>query len=196
MSELIYPVGIAPLLPKPSYLNPAPEAVKSVEMIPVVKPDGLVIGQAARSYLHGGSMLLHPVVHLHLVDRDGRIYLQKRSMKKDLLPGYWDTAVGGHVSYGEFINEALYREAEEELGLYDFNPVPVLTYVFEGIRERELVHVFAAVGNFEPKPDGEEVTEGRWWTPQEIKESLGNNVLTPNFEGEFARIEKTLEALL
>ena len=28
-------------------------------------------------------------------------------MKKDLFPGYWDTAVGGHVSYGEKIEEAI-----------------------------------------------------------------------------------------
>ena len=196
MSELIYPTEIAPVYPRPSYLNPSPTGVKSIEMIPVVTPDGQVIGQAPRSYLHGGSRLLHPVVHLHLVDREGRIYLQKRSMKKDLLPGYWDTAVGGHVSYGEYIIEALYREAEEELRLYDFNPVPILTYVFEGINERELVHVFAAVGNFSPSPDGDEVTECRWWTAQEIQESLGNNVLTPNFEGEYSRIKKSLEALL
>ena len=196
MSELIYPAEIAPVLPKPSYLNPSPSAVKSVEMLPVVTPDGVVTAQAPRSYLHGGSMLLHPVVHLHLLDRDGRIYLQKRSMKKDLLPGYWDTAVGGHISYGEYVIEALFREAEEELHLYDFNPVPLLTYVFDGIHERELVHVFAAVGNFTPEPDEDEVTEGKWWTAQEIKESLGNNLLTPNFEGEFSRIEKSLEALL
>ena len=83
-----------------------------------MEPSGLVYGRATRDWCHSGSKVLHPVVHLHIVDRFGNIYLQKRAMTKDLLPGYWDTAVGGHVTYGEQAVEALYREAAEELGLH------------------------------------------------------------------------------
>ena len=68
-------------------------------------------------------MLLHPVVHLHILNRYDQLYLQKRSMKKDLLPGYWDTAVGGHISYGEYVQEALFRESSEELGFTEYNPI-------------------------------------------------------------------------
>ena len=92
-------------------------------MLPIVEPSGNVIGQSTREYCHGGSKLLHPVVHLHIINRFGELYLQKRSMNKDLLPGMWDTAVGGHVGYGESIHEALFREAGEELGFTRFNPV-------------------------------------------------------------------------
>lgn len=41
-------------------------------------------------------MLLHPVVH-HLFNFRGELYLQKRPEWKDIQPGRWDTAVGGHV---------------------------------------------------------------------------------------------------
>ena len=58
------------------------------------------------------------------------------------------------------------------------------------------MHVFAAIGELQPRPDGEEVSEGRWWTPAEIEEAMGRSVLTPNFEGEYARIHSQLEALL
>lgn len=40
-------------------------------------------------------MLLHPVVHLHLFNSRGELYLQKRPEWKDIQPGRWDTAVGG-----------------------------------------------------------------------------------------------------
>lgn len=117
-------------------------------------------------------------------------------MKKDIQPGRWDTAVGGHVSYGESLMEALYREASEEIGLYDFNPIYLQSYVFESEVERELVNVFAAVGCYDLKPDMDEVEQGRFWKMEEIEENLGKSLFTPNFEGEFVRIKDTLLSLL
>ena len=193
--ELFYPSFPAPVLPLPTVEDPA-ESTYSGEMVPIVEVNGNVIGQASREYVHGGSKLLHPVVHLHVLNRMGEIYLQKRSMKKDLLPGYWDTAVGGHVAYGECIKEALIREAYEELHLYDFNPYFIDSYVFESDTERELVNVFACVGNFELRPDHDEVEDGRFWNFKEIEESFEKSVITPNFELEYIRIHKNLEALL
>lgn len=139
---------------------------------------------------------LHPVVHLHIISRDGSIYLQQRSAAKDFLPLKWDTAVGGHVAYGEYVLEALYREASEELGFTDFNPVFITSYVYESERERELVNVFATVGDFILKPDGDEVTDGRYWPPEEIEAATGKSILTPNFESEYHKIKDSLQALL
>ena len=163
--DLVYPVNIAPLA--------SPE--KSVkEMLPVVTPVGTVIGRAARSACHAGPKLLHPVVHLHIINRFGEVYLQRRAATKSLYPLYWDTAVGGHVSYGEYLQEALFRESGEELGFY----------------------AFGAAGNFTLKPDGNEVMEGRWWEISEIENAFGKGILTPNFEYEFPKIKQSLLALL
>ncbi len=193
--ELYYPSDVAPILPF-SAMEGFVSGPVACEMVPIVEANGNVIGQASREFVHGGSKLLHPVVHLHVLNRIGEIYLQKRSMKKELLPGYWDTAVGGHVVYGECIKEALIREAYEELHLYDFNPYFIDSYVFESDTERELVNVFACIGNFHLEPDQDEVEEGRFWNSREIEESFEKSVITPNFELEFLRIHKNLEALL
>lgn len=189
MQDLIYPSSPAPVIRGCSYS-------KASEMLPVVDVNLNVIKQAPREFLHGASEILHPVVHLHIIDREGRLYLQKRSDTKDFLPSLWDTAVGGHVTYGEFLIEALCREASEELGLTDFNPIFLKSYVFESTRERELVNVFAAVGNFKPVPDLNEVSEGRFWSFDEINRSIGTGILTPNFESEFRMIGQSLLALL
>ena len=86
----------------------------SNELFPIVDEKGYIIGSATRGECHSGSMLLHPVVHLHVFDRQGRLYLQKRPLWKDIQPGKWDTAVGGHVDFGEETCDALRREAREE----------------------------------------------------------------------------------
>lgn len=196
MFDLVYPASPAPVLPKPTADKPEPVQSSAPEMFPVIRETGVVYAQASRAYCHGGSMLLHPVVHLHILNRYDQLYLQKRSMKKDLLPGRWDTAVGGHVDYGEYIREALFRESGEELKFTEYNPIWLGNYIFQSDTERELVNIFAAVGNFTPQPDLDEVSEGRYWTMDEIESNIGKSVFTPNFEGEFRRIRKSLEALL
>lgn len=196
MFDLVYPVAPAPLMPLPSVDNPGDRPRPTGEMVPVVEENGLVIGQATRQSVHDGSKLMHPVIHLHIINREGCLYIQKRSMKKDLLPGRWDTAVGGHVDYGETLEEALYREASEELGFRDFNPIFLKSYIWESAREKELVNVFAAVGNFILKPDNDEVSEGRYWNISELEANLGMGLFTPNFEQEFKSIKNTLLSLL
>lgn len=157
------------------------------EIFPVVDPSGTVVGQATRGECHGGSMLLHPVVHLHVFNSRGELYLQKRPAWKDIQPGRWDTAVGGHVDYGETIAEALRREVREELGITEFTPEAVAVYEFCSERECELVHVYRAVCDGPVRPS-DELDGGRFWSPQEIRENLGNGTFTPNFEGEVGLI--------
>ena len=193
--ELIYPFDTAPVIPKPT-ADSYGKIVDGLEWFPVVEPNGMVIGRSTRQYCHSGAKPLHPVIHIHIIDRYGCIYLQKRSMKKDIQPGKWDTAVGGHVSYGESIIEAVFREAFEELRFTDFNPIGIEVYEFESAIEKELVNVFAAVGSYELHPDLDEVDEGRWWPVEEIDANIGKGVFTPNFESEFQMIRQSLLALL
>lgn len=161
------------------------------EIFPLVNENGEVVGKATRRECHSGSKLLHPVVHLHVRDAQGGLYLQKRSMTKDIQPGKWDTAVGGHVDFGESVFDALKREAREELGITDFEPEPLFRYVFESSIERELVNTFTAVvDESQIVVDPVEIDEGRFWTLSEIDENLGKGIFTPNFEGEYKRLRE------
>lgn len=158
------------------------------EWFPLMNEEGETIGKATRKECHNGSKLLHPVVHLHIFNEAGDLYLQKRPMTKDIQPGKWDTAVGGHVDYGETTEEALRREVREELGITDFTPQFIARYVFESSIEKELVNTFRTTYTGEITPDPTELDGGRFWSQAEIQENLGKGLFTPNFEQEYKRL--------
>jgi len=166
------------------------------EWFPVVDEDGNEISGALRSMCHDGkSKLLHPVVHMHLFNNKGELFLQKRAMTKDLLPGYWDTSVGGHLSPGESIDEALKRETLEELGLKVFTYKFLKKYIWESQRERELVYSFSGSSENSPEINEDEIEEGRFWTFNDIEKNLGKNIFTPNFEYEYNLFNTILKNL-
>ena len=158
------------------------------EMFPIVDEEGNITGAATRKECHSGSKLLHPVVHLHVFNSKGELYLQKRPAWKDIQPGKWDTSVGGHVDLGESVEMALKREVREELGITDFTPELLTHYVFESDREKELVFRHRTTYDGEIAPS-EEQDGGRFWTLEEIRDNLGKGIFTPNFESEFLRLK-------
>ena len=160
------------------------------EMFPLVDEQGNIIGAITRGEAHDGSKKLHPVVHLHVFNSKGEIYLQKRPAWKDIQPSKWDSACGGHIDLGEDVKTSLKREVREELGITDFTPQDMGHYVFESAREKELVYVHKTIYNGDIQPSKEELDGGRFWSRDEILSNIGKNIFTPNFENEYTKFFK------
>ncbi|MFZ3073535.1 MAG: NUDIX domain-containing protein [Minisyncoccales bacterium] len=86
------------------------------ELIDICDENNNIIGQAMKSEALARG-LWHRVARVLIYDRKGRIFLQLRSMAKELHPGCWDVGVAGHIGAGEDYVDAAIREAQEELGL-------------------------------------------------------------------------------
>jgi isopentenyldiphosphate isomerase len=157
------------------------------ELFPLINEQGDVIGSATRNECHNGSKKLHPVIHLHVYNAKGEWLLQKRSQNKDIQPGKWDTSVGGHVDYGETIEKALFREAYEELGIKDFVPEFIRSYIHESEIEKEMVYSYKTVYDSSFRWSREEIDEIRFWSVEEIEKNIGKGIFTPNFEEEFLK---------
>ncbi|MCR5070216.1 MAG: NUDIX domain-containing protein [Prevotella sp.] len=157
-----------------------------VELFPVVDEAGNVLEAMTRSEAHCGTKKLHPVVHLHVFNSKGELYLQHRAAWKEVQPDKWDTATGGHVDYGETVNEALAREVYEEIGLRpdQYKAEFRMKYVYESKIERELVYVFTTVYDGELSPSETETSGGKYWALEDIKAGIGREVFTPMFEKE------------
>jgi isopentenyldiphosphate isomerase len=168
------------------------ELYKDDEWFDIVDENGNVKGKAPRTICHSGPGMLHSVVHLHIIDNKNRIFLQKRIKTKKIQPGKWDTAVGGHVNSGEKIEDALKRETEEELNIKDIQTSFIGKYIWETPFESELVHVF--IGRYSKiitvNPD--EIEEGKFWKIKKIKDAIGKEIFTPNFEQEFKFISELI----
>lgn len=162
----------------------------SEEWVPLVDEKGQVTGQAPRSEVHNGSKLLHPVVHLHVLNKSKALLLQKRPTNKQIQPGKWDTAVGGHISAGETLEQALKKETSEEIGMTDFSAALRKVYKWESEVEAELVYLFTTFDNNNIGIQSSEVDELRFWTPKQIEKNLGKGVFTPNFEMEFSMLRQ------
>lgn len=160
------------------------------EWFDIVTPEGKVVGKAPRSLCHGNPNLLHPVVHVHVFNSRGELWLQKRAADKQIQPGKWDTSVGGHVSSGEKIEQALLREVKEELGVEMMPNEPLYRYIMKNEIESELVYTYRGFHNGPFRLPKEEIEDGRFWKAKDIRQNLGKGVLTPNFEQEFALLEK------
>jgi len=158
--------------------------MKQDEYFDVVDESGSVIGKAKRSECHGNPDLIHRTIHAVVFHPDGRMLLQKRSMNKDVQPGKWDTAVGGHLDSGEDFQTAVLREIKEELGLLvDFSDLEYImdakirnSIESENIKVYKLIH--AGPFNFQK----EEIEKVEFWDMGDLEKSIESNpkAFTPN----------------
>jgi isopentenyldiphosphate isomerase len=86
------------------------------EWFDVVNDCDEVVRRATRREVHATG-LWHRAVHILVFDAQGHVFLQKRSMLKDLSPGLWDSSCSGHVDSGEDYDAAAVRELGEEIGV-------------------------------------------------------------------------------
>ncbi|HRY82751.1 MAG TPA: NUDIX hydrolase [Candidatus Moranbacteria bacterium] len=102
----------------------------------------------------------------------GRILILKRSKKEKLLPGFWDIP-GGKMEFGETPEEALKREAKEEINL-DIEliaPCSVFSYITmkgkgHNVDIQYLVKTKESMQNIELMDEHEEY---RWINHEELK---------------------------
>jgi len=154
------------------------------EVIEIVDTEGRTIGLRNRSEVHRDPSLLHKVVHVLIFNDAGQLLLQKRSMKKDVAPGKWDTSVGGHVSPGEDLMFAALREMDEELGIDSTAIKPLYSHIFACPFESELVFTYRCIHNGPFPFNPEEIEEVAFWEIDDIRRALGGGIMSDNFESE------------
>lgn len=74
--------------------------------------------------------ICHRVFHLWIINSNNEILIQQRSKVKDADANLWYVSVGGHIESNESIEQAIVREANEELGLDISQMTDKLQYLY------------------------------------------------------------------
>ena len=140
----------------------------SEELLDVVDENDVVVGVEKRGRIHARG-LMHRAVHILLFNSAGEVFLQKRSMSKDEMPGYWDTSAAGHLDSGEAYLDCAYREIEEELGIRangEFETLFKLPPTASTGWEHAMVYRYVHDGSLQLDP--EEIDDGEWLAPEAL----------------------------
>ena len=113
-----------------------------MEFLPVVNDRGNIVGRALQMELHKGNKILHPAVHLHVINNKGE------AVRK-----YW-----WHVAFGDAPDKTLKRKITETLGISGVKPKLKRQYIRETKTEKELVYVYIlnSEENLLKTPEGKE----------------------------------------
>jgi isopentenyldiphosphate isomerase len=106
-------------------------------------------------------------------DAEGRVFLQKRSMLKDLSPGLWDSSCSGHLDSGEDYDVAAIRELAEEIGVRITN-APERWFRLNACEQTgwEFVWVYRLRYDGPITVDEKEIQYGEWVQPMEVSERM------------------------
>ena len=87
------------------------------EYLDLVNDSDQVIGKKKRSEVYMENLSNFRVVNAFIFNSKGELWLPRRTAEKKLFPLCLDMSIGGHVESGESYENALLREAKEELNI-------------------------------------------------------------------------------
>lgn len=154
------------------------------ELIPVVNENDQFIENRPRKEVHKLG-LRHRAVHILVFNDKNQLFLQKRSLTKDINAGLWDTSAAGHVDAGESYAACAHRETIEELGVCVDK---TLTFLFKLPAKpetgMEFVEVYRCQHNGPFSLEADEIDDGQWFDIQDISQRATSNdaTLTDTFK--------------
>ena len=87
------------------------------ELVEELTEDGNLIGKRINKSIAHKEGICHGISAIALIDKNGRLLIQKRSSNKKTEPNKWDLSGAGHIDINETPETAAIRELYEETGI-------------------------------------------------------------------------------
>ena len=137
------------------------------EIVAMVDEHNNVVGAVPRREMRA-KRLPHRSTYILVFNSHGDLYVQKRTLTKDVFPGYYDPAAGGVVLAGESYEEGARRELEEEMGIHGIPLTGLFDFYFEDEHVRLWGRAFSCVYDGEVVLQAEEVESGAFMPISDI----------------------------
>jgi isopentenyldiphosphate isomerase len=124
--------------------------------------------------------LLHRSVFILCFDSHGRVYVQRRTLTKDVFPGLYDMFVGGVVEAGESYDHSALREIGEELGIVGPTPQPLFRHRYEGRESRSHIAVYQVAWDGPIVHQASEVDWGGYFPLDELARNAQGFAFVPD----------------
>lgn len=141
------------------------------ELFVHVDENDQVIGQVVRRKAQHDPRYIHRAVWILVFNDQNALFMQKRSLTKDKLPGFWSLSVGGHVTHGQDYEEAAIREYSEELG-ENSKLQKVGKFMFAAPTEREISSIYKTKHNGPFKLHPQEISAGIFFDLKELEKQI------------------------
>jgi len=149
------------------------------EVLAIVDENDNIIGQEIRKEIHSKG-LLHRETYCYIINFKKQLLLQKRADNN-----LWDNTIAGHFPYTQNFEEAIIREAEEEIGLkIRIEELKLITKekINNGNKlNNRIIKVFLLQKDIkieDLKLDLEEVAEMKYFNKEELEKLLSTNDMT------------------
>ncbi|PIE64669.1 MAG: NUDIX hydrolase [Desulfobacterales bacterium] len=149
------------------------------EIIAIVDESNRVIGEAPRHIMRRDN-LIHRAAYILVFNEREELFVQKRSLSKDIYPGLWDVAAGGVVLSGESYLESAVREIQEELGVTNPQLRHHFNYFFNKPDNRVWGAVFTCCHSGPFVLQKEEIDDGRFLPLTALDELNKKEPFTPD----------------
>ncbi len=149
------------------------------EIVAIVDEHNTVVGSAPRREMRAKA-LPHRATYVLVFNSQGQLYVQKRTLTKDVFPGYYDPAAGGVVLVGEDYTQGARREVEEEMGVRGVPLTPLFEFYHKDERNRVWGAAFSCVYDGAIVLQEEEVESGFFMAIAEILRLAETEPFTPD----------------
>ena len=149
------------------------------EIVAIVDENNTVIGSAPRREMRAKA-LPHRATYVLVFNSRGDLYVQKRTMTKDVFPGYYDPAAGGVVLAGEEYEQGALREVEEEMGIRGVPLTPLFQFYHQAERHRVWGAAFSCVYDGAVVLQEEEVESGTFMSLPDMRRLAETEPFTPD----------------
>lgn len=155
-----------------------------MELVDIVDENNQLTGQIEERWEAYNKGLWRRTVSCWIMNEKGEVLLQKRTANKIRNPNKW-AKTGGQVDSGESVEEAIFREVKEEIGMeIPKEQIKVIDIHKSNDKNKRFAYNFIFVVNYKIEDyvlQKEEVAEVKYFTIEELEKAKKNNDINYTF---------------